>query len=105
MAHTFKLGSVAISKAGRDSGKYFVVVNTEGEDYVYLADGAFGAFQSLKRKKRSISYKRPMSLRVSEINLRKGKRYLTLKSGARSKTLRKRAPESKRRRQFCPKAM
>jgi ribosomal protein L14E/L6E/L27E len=51
MAHTFKLGSVVISKAGRDSGKYFVVVKTEGEDYVYLADGSLRRLSKPKKKK------------------------------------------------------
>ena len=51
MANVFDLGSVVISKAGRDSGKYFVVVGTEGENYIYLADGGLRRLSKPKKKK------------------------------------------------------
>jgi len=51
MADIFKPGSVVVSKAGRDSGKYFVVVGIEDENYVYLADGSLRRLAKPKKKK------------------------------------------------------
>jgi ribosomal protein L14E/L6E/L27E len=51
MANVFAPGSVVISKAGRDSGKYSVVVGVEGESYVYLADGNLRRLAKPKKKK------------------------------------------------------
>jgi ribosomal protein L14E/L6E/L27E len=51
MANALMPGSVVISKAGRDSGKYFLVVGSEGEDYVYLADGNLRRLAKPKKKK------------------------------------------------------
>lgn len=46
-----EIGSVVISKAGRDSGHTFVVVAEDGENYVYLADGKFRKLDRPKKKK------------------------------------------------------
>lgn len=45
------IGSVVISKAGRDKGRSFVVVALEGE-YAYLCDGDLRKSDSPKKKKR-----------------------------------------------------
>lgn len=45
------IGSVVISKAGRDKGRNFIVVALEGE-YAYLCDGDLRKSDSPKKKKR-----------------------------------------------------
>lgn len=46
----YRIGQIVYSKAGRDCGKEFVVVSTEGE-HLYLADGATRKLESPKKKK------------------------------------------------------
>lgn len=43
-------GSLVYSRSGRDKGKLFVVLDTDG-DYVYLADGATRRAEKPKKKK------------------------------------------------------
>ena len=43
--------SLIVSKAGRDKGQLFYVIDTD-EQYVYLADGKSRKLEKLKRKKR-----------------------------------------------------
>ena len=43
--------SLIVSKAGRDKGQLFYVIDTD-EQYVYLADGKSRRLEKLKRKKR-----------------------------------------------------
>lgn len=43
--------SVIVSKAGRDKGQLFYVIDTD-EQYVYLADGKSRKLEKPKRKKR-----------------------------------------------------
>ena len=43
--------SLIVSKAGRDKGKLFYVIDTD-EQYVYLADGKSRKLEKPKRKKR-----------------------------------------------------
>ncbi len=45
------IGSVVISKAGRDKGRNFIVVALEG-DFAYLCDGDIRKSDSPKKKKR-----------------------------------------------------
>lgn len=45
------IGSVVISKAGRDKNRSFIVVAAEG-DFVYLCDGDLRKSDSPKKKKR-----------------------------------------------------
>ena len=45
------LGQVVYSKAGRDSGRIFVVTKLLDENYVYIADGDLRRFENPKRKK------------------------------------------------------
>ena len=51
MGHTLKPGSVVVSTAGRDSGKSFVVISVEGDNYVYIADGTLRRLVKPKKKK------------------------------------------------------
>nr|MDD6335531.1 KOW domain-containing RNA-binding protein [bacterium] len=44
------IGRVAISRAGRDRGRAFLIV-AAGSDYVYLADGDLRVFAHPKKKK------------------------------------------------------
>ena len=45
------IGKVVISKAGRDKGKYFIVVGAVDEDYVLIADGKLRLESKPKKKK------------------------------------------------------
>lgn len=46
-----KLGEVVYSKAGRDSGRYYAVVEVISSDYVRIADGDLRRIRSAKLKK------------------------------------------------------
>lgn len=43
-------GDVVYSKSGRDSGRYFAVVATEGEKFVRIADGNVRRIRNAKLK-------------------------------------------------------
>lgn len=45
------LGQVVYSKAGRDKGKKFIVVEIIDESYVMIADGDLRKIENAKRKK------------------------------------------------------
>ena len=45
-----ELGQIVYSKAGRDSGKYFAVVELVGEDRVKIADGNTRHIKAAKLK-------------------------------------------------------
>ncbi len=74
MANAFALGSVVISKAGRDSGKYFVVVGGEGENYVHLADGDLRRLAKPKKKKAKHVAQTPHTLTGIGLKLTEGKK-------------------------------
>ena len=60
----FTKGMLARSKAGHDTGKWYVVMDVD-QEYVYLADGEVRTLDRLKKKKRKhvqICYKIPESL-------------------------------------------
>ncbi|MGO1369114.1 MAG: hypothetical protein ACTHVE_00520 [Senegalia sp. (in: firmicutes)] len=46
-----KLGQVVISNAGRDSDKYFIVVDIIDKDYILLVDGDLRKLDNPKKKK------------------------------------------------------
>ena len=46
-----KSGAVVLSKSGRDSGRYFVVVRIVNDDYVYIVDGELRKLEKPKLKK------------------------------------------------------
>lgn len=45
-----KVGQIVRSKAGRDKGRLFIVLNVE-EPYVYIADGSLRKIEKPKKKK------------------------------------------------------
>jgi large subunit ribosomal protein L14e len=45
------LGQIVHSKAGRDKGKYFIVIEIVDKDYVMLVDGDLRKIANPKRKK------------------------------------------------------
>ena len=48
---TAELGTVAISLAGRDKGRYFVVIEVLDNGYVKIADGSLRKVDNAKKKK------------------------------------------------------
>jgi ribosomal protein L14E/L6E/L27E len=50
MEEQLGIGTVVISKCGRDKGRYFIVLKSEG-GFVYLTDGAMRKLASPKKKK------------------------------------------------------
>lgn len=47
----FRNGDIVLSKAGRDKGKYFVVLKVVDENFVYIADGDLRKVDNPKLKK------------------------------------------------------
>ena len=47
----FRDGNIVLSKAGRDKGNYFVVLNVVDENFVYIADGDLRKVDNPKLKK------------------------------------------------------
>ena len=45
------VGKMAISKAGRDKGKYYIVIKQIDDNYVFIADGKLKTIDKPKRKK------------------------------------------------------
>lgn len=66
MNENIHIGRVVYSKSGRDSKKYFVVIGTINEEYVYIADGSLRTIQKPKKKK--IKHLTLSSLVSNEIN-------------------------------------
>ena len=50
MKSTFSLGDLVLSKAGRDGGEVFLVVDVDG-DYVKIVDGKIRKISNPKKKK------------------------------------------------------
>ena len=50
MEDNFNVGDIVLSKAGRDSGKYYVVVAIE-ENFVFICDGDLHKTDKPKKKK------------------------------------------------------
>ena len=44
-------GKLALSLRGRDSGRLFIIVGTENDEYVLLCDGMLRKLEKPKRKK------------------------------------------------------
>lgn len=57
-------GQVVISKAGRDQGNYYIIVDLD-EEYVYLSDGRYRRLDHLKKKR--LKHIQPTNLVVEEI--------------------------------------
>lgn len=47
----FRDGNIVLSKAGRDKGKYFIVLKVIDTNYVEIADGALRKVDNPKKKK------------------------------------------------------
>ena len=47
----FRDGNIVLSKAGRDKGKYFIVLKVVDADYVLIADGSLRKVDNPKLKK------------------------------------------------------
>lgn len=45
------IGKVVLSKAGRDRGKFFIVVGISDQNHVYISDGDLRPVEKLKKKK------------------------------------------------------
>ncbi|MFP4016667.1 MAG: RNA-binding protein [Halanaerobiales bacterium] len=50
MTSQLRLGEIVESSAGRDKGKYYIIVGIEGENFVQLADGDLRRVKHPKRK-------------------------------------------------------
>lgn len=51
MSSPIEVGRVVFSKAGRDHGKYFIIVDIIDDQYVNIADGSLRLLSSPKKKK------------------------------------------------------
>ena len=51
-AFPMEVGSVVISKAGRDQGRLFVVIEVIDDDFVMVANGKLRTMEHLKKKRR-----------------------------------------------------
>lgn len=71
MQGSIEVGAVVLSKMGRDSGRYYVVVALTGEDYALVVDGKYRKLANPKLKKlKHLKYKGEDILSVKEkINL------------------------------------
>lgn len=47
----FRDGNIVLSKAGRDKGRYFIVLKVVDENYVLIADGSIRKVDNPKLKK------------------------------------------------------
>ncbi len=48
---TIETGRIVRSKAGRDEGRYFVVIALDGEEFALVADGGLRGLEKPKRKR------------------------------------------------------
>ena len=51
MINTDYVGKVALSRSGRDEGKYFIIIGIINENYVYISDGTLRTMDKPKKKK------------------------------------------------------
>jgi len=51
MDKQLSIGTVVLSKSGRDKGRYFIVCGILEKDYVLIADGALRKLKAPKKKK------------------------------------------------------
>lgn len=93
MVHTLKPGNVVVSTAGRDSGKTFMVVGIEGDDYVYIADGTLRRLGKPKKKKVKHVAVTPHSLDGIGDKLREGKKVFDAEIRSALKNLQETATE------------
>ena len=65
-------GTVVLSRAGRDKGRYFVVVGRVDAEYVLLSDGWLRKLQSPKKKKIKHIDVKPVTLPAVKEKLERG---------------------------------
>jgi len=63
------LGSVAISNAGHDKGKLYIIVKLESEEFVYLADGV--SKKTTNPKKKRVKHINMLQAKICEKSLTK----------------------------------
>nr|WP_125153942.1 KOW domain-containing RNA-binding protein [Clostridium rectalis] len=51
MEENSHIGKLVFSKTGRDKNKFFIIVGTLNEEYVYLSDGKLRLVEKPKKKK------------------------------------------------------
>lgn len=51
MDETTQLGRLVYSRAGRDEGKLFIIIDILDDNYVYVSDGSFRPIEKPKKKK------------------------------------------------------
>ena len=62
-----QIGDIVYSRAGRDQGRYFLVIGLVDEQYVLIADGKLRRLETPKRKKvKHLRALPPQNLRVCE---------------------------------------
>lgn len=72
IGQTPDLGTVVLSKAGRDAGRYFVVVSKVDDQYVLVADGDIRKLQNPKKKKLKHLDVKPVTLPAVKEKLTRG---------------------------------
>ena len=61
------IGDIVYSRAGRDQGRYFLVIGLVDEQYVLIADGKLRRLETPKRKKvKHLRAMPPQDLRICE---------------------------------------
>ena len=65
-------GCVVRSKAGRDEGRYFIVLSLEGEEFAYVADGDLRKVAAPKKKKLKHLSPKPACMSEIRTKLEKG---------------------------------
>ena len=66
--YPMEVGSIVISKAGRDQGRWFLVVQEVDADFVMIANGKLRKLDHLKKKRRK--HLKPTGLVVEELRAR-----------------------------------
>ena len=67
-----ELGTVVLSKAGRDAGRYFVVVGKVDDNHVLLSDGNLHKLAKPKKKKMKHLEAKPVVIPTVREQLTKG---------------------------------
>lgn len=67
------IGRIALSKAGRDKGRAFIIVGIVDEEYVLLADGCLRKLAKPKKKKHKHMRLEPASIESVKGKLIEGK--------------------------------
>lgn len=76
MEDRMDIGRIVLAKAGRDKGKFFVIVGKIDEQYVLIANGTNRTIEKPKKKKiKHLDY-RPDLLEDVKIKLEKGQKVL-----------------------------